>query len=347
MMETRVTCFLAVVLLVAWGLSLANEPTTPPTQPASAPATSTSAPAARLNVLCSTFPIYLFTRNVVAGREHVRLGLLISAALGCPHDYVLTPQDMQALASADVLIVNGLGMDEFLGGPLKKANPALKVVDSSVGLSDLIPMEGHEHTHPHLEELASRPGEQAGPGEAHEHEQAVNPHLFASPLQAAKVVRNIAKAMGELDPDGAAAYQANAQAYAARLEKLAVDFSSLASMLPNRKIVTQHAVFDYLARDAGLVIAAVVEETPGQEPSAAEMIELIRTIRSSGAAAVFTEPQYSSKVAQTVAREAGVPVAVLDPVANGPNDAPLDYYEKVMAENLRTLKDVLARKDGD
>jgi ABC-type Zn uptake system ZnuABC Zn-binding protein ZnuA len=109
--------------------------------------------------------------------------------------------------------------------------------------------------------------------------------------------------------------------------------------------VTQHAVFDYLAHDAGLEIAAVIQETAGQEPSAAEMIDLIRTIRSSGAAAVFTEPQYSSKVARTVAGEAGVPVAVLDPVANGPTDAPLDYYEKVMAENLKTLKDVLAHKD--
>lgn len=133
-----------------------------PATSTSAPATSTSAPAAKLRVLCSTFPIYLFARNVVAGRENIHLGLLISAAMGCPHDYVLTPQDVQALASADVLIVNGLGMEEFLGGPLKKANPALKVVDSSAGLGDLLTMEGHEHAHSPQEELTPHPTDQAG-----------------------------------------------------------------------------------------------------------------------------------------------------------------------------------------
>ena len=169
---------------------------------------------------------------------------------------------MQTLASADVLIVNGLGMEEFLGEPLKKAKPALKVVDSSAGLSDLLTMEGHEHAHSPQEELTPHPTTRPATRRSTSIGCAVNPHLFASPRQAAKVVRNIAEALAKLDPAGAAVYRANAEAYAARLEKLAADFTALVATLPNRKIVTEHAVFDYLARDAGLEIVAVIEDEP-------------------------------------------------------------------------------------
>jgi ABC-type Zn uptake system ZnuABC Zn-binding protein ZnuA len=85
----------------------------------------------------------------------------------------------------------------------------------------------------------------------------------------------------------------------------------------------------------------VIEETPGQEPSAARMLALVQKIKASGAGAVFTEPQYPAKVGATIAREAGIPVAELDPVASGPEGAPLDYYETAMKKNIETLKKTL------
>jgi ABC-type Zn uptake system ZnuABC Zn-binding protein ZnuA len=323
-------CFAAVLLAA---VAMAG-PQDPATQLASAPATAPAAtgPApVRLRVLCSTYPIYLFTRNVTAGRDNIQLDLLLPAALGCPHDYLVTARDMQTLTAADVLIVNGLGMEVSLQKPLKQARADLKVIDSSAGITDLIPLVGDEEQHHEAEGQEKKP--------------PPNPHLFASPRQAAKVVRNIAEGLATLDPAGADVYRANAAAYAARLEKLDKDLTALVATLPNRRIVTEHAVFDYLASDGGLEIVAVIQAEPGLEPSAAGMLELIRTIRSRGAAAVFTEPQYPAKAAATIAREAGVPSAVLDPVASGPADAPLDYYEKVMAGNLKTLKTLLGAKD--
>lgn len=88
----------------------------------------------------------------------------------------------------------------------------------------------------------------------------------------------------------------------------------------------------------------MIEETPGQEPSAARMLNLIKTIKQSGAAAVFTEPQYPAAVGRTIAREAGVTVGVLDPVASGPDEAPLTYYESVMRKNIETLGQTLGEK---
>ena len=93
---------------------------------------------AELNVLCTTFPVHQIARNVVQGREGVALQLMLPAGMGCPHDYALTPQDMRKLASADVLVVNGLGLEEFLDAPVLAANPGIEIVDSSAGIRDLL-----------------------------------------------------------------------------------------------------------------------------------------------------------------------------------------------------------------
>ena len=287
---------------------------------------------AELNVLCTTFPIHQIARNVAQGREGVALQLMLPAGMGCPHDYALTPQDMRKLAAADVLAVNGLGLEEFLGAPVLAANPGIEIVDSSAGIRDLLEYahdpheaedehghEDHDHAHPH---------------------EGVNPHLFASPRQAARIALNVAAGLSKADPDGAATYFRNAQAYAARLNALADELAALGRTLKNNRIVEPHGVFDYLARDMGLEIAAVLRPH-GQEPSAAEMLDLVREIREKQAGAIFTEPQYPAKIGAALARETGLPTATLDPVATGPDEAPLDYYETAMRKNMEVLRAVL------
>ena len=287
---------------------------------------------AELNVLCTTFPVHQIARNVAQGREGVALQLMLPAGMGCPHDYALTPQDMRKLASADVLVVNGLGLEEFLDAPVLAANPGIEIVDSSAGIPDLLEYahdpheaedehghEDHDHAHPH---------------------EGVNPHLFASPRQAARIALNVAAGLSKADPDGAATYFRNAQAYAARLNALADELAALGRTLKNNRIVEPHGVFDYLARDMGLEIAAVLRPH-GQEPSAAEMLDLVREIREKQAGAIFTEPQYPAKIGAALARETGLPTATLDPVATGPDEAPLDYYETAMRKNMEVLRAVL------
>ena len=90
----------------------------------------------------------------------------------------------------------------------------------------------------------------------------------------------------------------------------------------------------------GLEVVAVLRPH-GQEPSAAEMLELVRTLRAKQAGAIFTEPQYPAKVGAALARETGLPTATLDPVATGPDAAPLDYYETAMRQNMEVLRATL------
>jgi ABC-type Zn uptake system ZnuABC Zn-binding protein ZnuA len=262
---------------------------------------------------------------------------MIPAALGCPHDYVLTPQDMDKLAKADLLIINGLGMEEFLGSPLKKANHRLQVIDSSHGISDILQLG--EQQHREADDEAHRDHE-----EGHVHHAGANPHLFASPRMAAKLAKTISAALAEQLPAAAPTLLANGQDYSRQLQQLADTMAKAGKELANNRIVTQHGIFDYLARDMGLEVVAVVQAHAGQNPSASELLALVTTIKAQKAGAIFTEPQYPDALGQTIARETGITAARLDPVANGPEQAPLDYYEQVMRTNLNTLEQALGRR---
>jgi len=292
-----------------------------------------------LILLTSTFPIYQITRNVTHGLDSITVELMIPAALGCPHDYALTPRDMQKLAKSDVFVINGLGMEEFLGAPVEKANPELAIIDSSAGIKDILRYSdvegGHHEHHGHHEHKEHQ--------EDHHH-KGENPHLFASPRMAAHIAQGIAQALSKIDPAHKESYLANGNAYAEKLTRLADDFTTLGKRLENNRIVTQHGVFDYLARDMGLKLVAVVQAHAGQEPSAADMLNIVKTIKDQHAGAIFTEPQYPDKIGKTIAREAGIQAAVLDPAATGDENAPLNYYETVMAHNLKTLENTLGTK---
>lgn len=281
---------------------------------------------AQTRVLATTFPVYQIVRNVVRDVPGMEVQLMLPAQAGCPHDYALTPQDMGKLSQADVLVVNGLGMEAFLGSPSARSKKELRTVDASKGISGLLPYTDEETAH-----------------EGHEghHHGGMNPHLFASPRMAAQMARSIAGQLADLDPGNAAAYWSNGENYARTLDALADEFAALGGKLKNNRIITQHGVFDYLARDMGLEVAAVIQADDTQAPSASDMMKLVKAIRGRHVGAIFTEPQYPDKIAATLSRETGVATAKLDPVATGPAIAPLDYYEKTMRANLHTLESTL------
>lgn len=278
---------------------------------------------ARLTVLTSFLPLWVFTVNVVGDRPGVEVALLIPSGRS-PHDYQLTPGDLKKINRADLFIVNGYYLEEFLESAVNKAKPGLKVLRAA------------EAAPPIVAGPAS-PGLLAGPADPHAN---VNPHVFASPTDAAVMVRAIAAALAEADPAGAAVYRRNGEAYAARLTALGDEIRAVVQAAPNRQVVTYHNAFAYLARATGLEIVGTIESAPGQEPSAGELSRLAERIRQTGARAVLSEPQYSPRLAETLARETGAPLAVLDPADTGAQTP--DSYERIMQKNLETLRRILA-----
>jgi zinc transport system substrate-binding protein len=153
-------------------------------------------------------------------------------------------------------------------------------------------------------------------------------------------MRNIAFGLADLDPKNAAQYKKNGAAYAADLMVLRTDFLLALKDAPNKRIVTFHDAFAYFAKDLGLEVVAVIEETPGQEPSAGDLAKLAKTIKEAKPIGIFAEPQYPEKVAEVLSGESGIPVYVLDPVASG-EMTPAAYMDG-MRKNLETIKKALA-----
>lgn len=284
--------------------------------------------AAERRVICSTFPVYQVTRNVAAGRSGMNVALMLPSSMGCPHDYVLTPDDMRRLSSADILVINGAGLEEFIGAPIRRVNPDLILIDSSQGLPDLIeyPAKPHRHGHRH----------------AHGHDHGrINPHFFASPRMSARQAQVIAAALAERDPDGADIYIRNARDYTARMNELVENLQEFGTALDNNRVIVAGDIFEYLLHDIGLAVAGTIE-SHGHAPSAAELLQIIRIVREADAAAIIIEQHSSSRLGATLAQETGLPVVALDPGDRGPADAAPDYFEKIMRRNLEKLRETLA-----
>ena len=149
-------------------------------------------------------------------------------------------------------------------------------------------------------------------------------------------VKNLGRAMGEFDPSHKEFYVKNTANYMAKLEALRQKMHLELAPYKGRLIITFHEAFPYFAQEFSLNIVAVVEREPGSEPSAKELADTIELVRKNGIPTLFSEPQYPDSAAETIAKETGTKVYVLDPAVTGPDD--YDAYLNIMRNNLTTLK---------
>lgn len=268
--------------------------------------------ADELIIITSFYPIYLEAINVTRGIEGVQVINMTQSQTGCLHDYSLTTGDLKTLTNGDIFIINGAGMESFLDKVVKQL-PSLKIVDASRDISLLEDEDGEE-----------------------------NAHVWVSVTNAMTQVENIALQLSSIDPVHAKQYSDNAKTYKDKLQALKDEMHSIIDLLPIRDIITFHEAFPYFAQEFNLNIAAVIEREPGTEPSAKELGETIEIINDSGIKALFAEPQYSSKVADTIAGETGAKVYYLDPIVTGDADPNgYDDYINKMKENLKVLEEAL------
>ena len=264
----------------------------------------------QIKVVASFYPAYIIARNVMKDVPGVTVANLTPPMTGCLHDYAVTTNDMKKLADAQVFVANGAGMESFLD-KIVAAHPGLKIIELSQGIT-LIKGGGDEGD---------------------------NPHLWVSVSNAIIQVTNLGKAMEDYDPTHKELYHKNVLAYVTKLK--ALSFKMHKELMPyrGRSIITFHEACPYFAREFGLKIAAVVEREPGSEPSAKELADTIELIKKSVKAVLFSEPQYSALAINTIARETGKKVYVLDPAVTGLDD--YDAYINIMENNLKVLKEAL------
>ena len=264
-----------------------------------------------IQIVTSFFPMYVATINVTDGIDGVNVRNMTAPQTGCLHDYQLSVEDMKHLEDADIFVVNGGGMESFLS-KVTESKKKLQVVEAAKDIPMLKDAEGP------------------------------NPHLWVGITCYIQQVKNIADQLAKADAKHADLYKKNAEAYIAKLNRLKQDMHAKLDPLKNRKIVTFHEAFPYMAQEFKLEIVDVVEREPGTEPTPQELEALIKQVKGMPVKALFAEPQYSPAAAETVARESGAKIYQLDPCVTGeakPENK--DAYLKAMAKNADVLAEAL------
>lgn len=278
-------------------------------------ALSSCAPAAPedqgLHILCATYPLYLFTTAVTEGVEGVEVALLVNSQTSCLHDYTLTVADMKAIESADVIVVNGAGLEDFMSAPLAQSTAA--VIDCSQGM-ELLPALEHE---------------------GHDHGEELDPHYWMDPHLAGQAVERIAGGLAALEPDSAETYSANASSALAALSLVDPWYRDM--VFPPYPLITFHDGFQYFAAAQGFDLLRAIEEADGATVSAAEIRELAALIEGEDIPAIFVEKNGSRVAAEVLSRETGCAVCELDMLMSGDGRGIQPYIDAMDANLMRVL----------
>jgi len=305
-----------LLLATASGCNQAPQETqTQQTQEASAPQSE------QIRVVATFLPMYWFTRAVVGDRAQVEILVPPGSEV---HDYQATPADVQAIATADVLVKNGLGMEDFLDSTIQNAgNQNLQQIDASSGIKtvgEISPVESagdHGHSHSH--------GDSDGG----------NPHVWLDPVLAKQQVENIRDGLVAADPANKDAYQANASAYIQQLEQTHNQFQQGLQKYPNCTFITFHDAYPYLANRYQLQQVAVVE-IPEDQPSPGDIQRAVNAVKKYDAQAIFSEPGVDNRLIQSLSQDLNLTVYSIDPLEAGPTDP--QHYFTAMSENLQTIE---------
>jgi zinc/manganese transport system substrate-binding protein/manganese/iron transport system substrate-binding protein len=277
-------------------------------------------PAAGPRVVAST-TVFADLVQQVGGDRLAGVQSVVPAGVDV-EDYDPRPEDLQAVAQANLLVMNGLALDRWVPKLVQSANPGV----TTLVLSDGLPVLG------------------VGASEDEDIADNGNPHFWLDPQYAKVYVQKIHDQLVAMDPDGAPTYDANTSAYLGQLDELDSWIHQQVATVPpgNRKLVTFHEAYPYFAARYGFQLIGVITPSPGQEPSAGELAQLVQTVRAAHVKAVFSEAQFSPRLTQTLAQEAGVQQVVSDLYNDSLGDAPADTYLGMMRYNVQRIVQALA-----
>ena len=261
-------------------------------------------------IAATTLPVYEFTSRLCDGTG-ITVTRLVTENVSCLHDYSLNVRQARAAEAAELIILSGADLEEFMADLLA----GKETVDSAKGIELLTP----EHHH----------------GHEHEHKHAADAHIWLSPENARQMASNICTGLSKKYPEQKTAFETNLQTLLADIDALQAYAEAQLADVSCREIITFHDGFGYLAHAFDLHILAAVEEESGSEASAAELKDLIGLVRDHDLPAVFTERNGSVSAADIIAAETGVKIYTLDMAMSG------DSWINAMYHNINTLKEAL------
>lgn len=267
----------------------------------------------KLQVISSFNPLHEFAQNV--GQDKVDALLLVPVGVK-PHDWEPTIKDVQKMQTSDMIIINGIGFENWVD-KLEENNYQGIIVDTSneILVKDF---EDDEHTDEH--------GSESG-----------DPHIWLNPVYAKIQVQNIADAFSKHDPENQQYYQSNADSY---IQELALLDSQIRNDLSNcgSNFIAFHDAFSYFADEYNLHQHTIISSTNSHGEATAKTLEnVISTAKEHDIKIIFSEDTVDTRPSEIIANEIGGKVLVLSPLEVSSDR---NYIEK-MIENLENLKEVL------
>ena len=289
----RILALLAVVLLLCGGCAVQESPAT---------------------VAATTLPVYEFTLRLCEGTG-ITVTRLVTENVSCLHDYSLNVRQVKAAEAAQVIVISGMGLEDFMADILADK----PTIDSSTGIEMLECTHEHDHVHE--------------PEHSHHHE--ADAHIWLSPENAMVMAKNICEGLCREFPQHQETFRKNLEGLLADMEVLRAYGEAQLQDLSCRDMVTFHDGFSYFADCYDLHILEAVEEESGSEASAKELIHLIGIVEERNLPAIFIETNGSTSAAQVIARETGAQVYTLDMAMSG------DSWFAAMYYNIDTIKEAM------
>jgi zinc transport system substrate-binding protein len=281
----------------------------------------------KLQVAASILPLADFCREI--GGNKVEVQVLIPPGAS-PHVFEPSPGMLANLANAKVLVFVGAGLEPWLDKFMQAwqgKKPA--VVEATHGIALITEIPGHAG-----EAVPPIKSQVQEAGHRHEHGSG-NPHIWLDPILVQDICRRIASAFIKTDPDNKATFEKNLEHYLDQLAQLDQEISAATETFRLREFVGFHPSFSYFARRYHLKEVGIIEVAPGREPTPRALQNIMRAIQRYGIKVIFSEPQFSPRMAEVLAKEAGVSVLQLDPIGGRPPYN--DNYIKMMQYNLAAL----------
>lgn len=264
-------------------------------------------------VLATILPLHSIAASVTKGVSSPEL--LLSATIS-PHHYALRPDELRKITDAEVLVRVGPQFETFLNRPVKQLADRLAVFDAL------------SWSEPHME--TSR--DAAKDDHEHLHAGPTDPHIWLDPLAAGEIARRLSRLMGDLDPSNAALYQANAKKFKARARDLSQDLNHRLTPYRAARFIVLHDAYTHFVGHFELSPPLSIRQVPEHQPGARDLQALRQFAAREDVSCLFTEPQASGALSESIAQDAGLNVDTLDPVGATLQPGPDAYF--LLLENL-------------
>lgn len=262
----------------------------------------------QFKIVTTFYPIWIMTSNITQGAQNIELVNMADRNAGCLHDYTLSTTDMKKLEKADVIVQNGLGLENFMDKILNTYS-GIKIIDSSKNITSKIEENGE-----------------------------VNNHIWTSLSNYILQVEEIVKSLSEANPENKEVYEKNKESYIKELKELQGEYQTELANLKGKKAICLNEAFSYLAREVGLEIISVETNHEESSLSAEKMKELIEVMKKEDIKSILVDKEDNLKSAQTLANETGAKIYELQSGLTGSEES--SSYLQIMKENLEILKGI-------